>query len=104
MKAWVSMSARSGFKNTDLDAHRSDLLRQQLRARGLEFTESGTSVGVFFRVMAPLDGVEFHECVRLARRYGQHEIVVTLEDGRYLRYNLAPGSGGPSVTSIEELA
>ena len=103
MKALNIITATTALYSEEVNQHRTDLLRQQLRSRGLEFSECGVEERPAFALVVDLDGVDHSEVIRLARRYGQEYIVVWREDGKAFKYNLAPGSGGPSVTSIEEL-
>lgn len=101
MNARVVIAALSPFGSREVNAHRTDLLRQQLRSRGIAFVEGAT--GWSFGVDTDTDSDTFSELVRLARRYGQTFISAYPEDGVERRYHLAPGSGGPSIISIEEL-
>lgn len=105
--ARVIFSAFKTDLSEDVNHYRTDLLRQQLRAREIPFEEASARDFTTFHVDSgpghAMWSVVFNEILRLARRYGQSFILVYPGDGSGLRYNLAPGQGGPSVTSITEL-
>jgi len=103
MRALDIISAVTAINTEEINQHRTDLLRQQLRSRGIRFVERLVEDRSHFAVVVELDGVEHDECMRLARRYGQSSIIVWREDDKIFRYHLAPGNGGPAITSIEEL-
>lgn len=103
MKALAIISGRSAIGSLEVNQHRTDLLRQQLRSRGIEVTERTNSFATYFAISVELFGNDFYEIIRLARRYGQENVVMWREDGRMFRYHLAPGAGGAPIESIEEL-
>lgn len=105
---FVIFSAELASWSPAVNASRTEFLKRQLEARGLDFAPVlGSYKGVkehSFIVLAPESSSAFDQCVSIARHWGQ-ESILSVDANRHatLVYLSATGAEGSPIARLESI-